>query len=72
MFYICCYKQYYFMENEEQIELLSKLIDNIKNGQIELINLKEKKNKDLTWSLDIKFFIKKEIEELKKYSITIK
>jgi hypothetical protein len=59
------------MENKEEIQFLSKLIDNIKSGKIELINLKEKKNKDLTWSLSIKILVIKEIEEFKKHSITI-
>jgi hypothetical protein len=59
------------IKKEEQIKMLSNLIDKIKNNEIDLIDVKNKHNKDLSWNINIKIRIKKEIEELKKHTITL-
>lgn len=48
------------MNDEKQIDLdwLIILIDKIKNNEIELINIKNKYHKDLTYTINIKVKIK--------------
>jgi len=55
----------------EQLRLLKGVIFEIENDRIDLVDFKEKQNKDLTWTISLKISIKKEIEEFKKHCITI-
>ena len=54
----------------KKLETLKKLISAIEHGDIDLIEIKEKHNKDLTWSVSMKILSHKEAEELKKYTYT--
>jgi hypothetical protein len=60
------------MSKDEQINLLFNIAAGIKKGNIELLQMSEKKNKDFSWDLNVKILVKKEIEDLKKNSITFK
>jgi len=60
------------MDKAEQLLQLFKLCDKIKNNEIELLDMKDKYNKDLTWNINLKIRIHKEVEEFKKHTITIK
>jgi len=54
----------------EKLEILRKIILGIENNEIDLIEIKDKHNKDVTWTISLKISIKKEVEELKKHCIT--
>lgn len=55
----------------EKIEMIKRVIKAIENGDFDLLDVKEKHGRDLSWTLSIKFLIKKEIEDIKKQSVTI-
>ena len=54
------------MNNLEKLETIKKLIYAIESGKIQLIDYKEKHNKDLSWTVSFKILNKKEVEEIKK------
>jgi hypothetical protein len=59
------------MKEDLKYDTLKKVIIGIENESIDLIDIKEKHNRDLTWTISVKVRIKKEIEDLKKYVITV-
>lgn len=49
----------------KKLETLKKLITAIETGDIDLIEIKERHNKDLTWSVSMKILSHNEIEKMK-------
>ena len=57
---------------ENKLENLKRTILGIETGHLDLIDIKEKHNKDLIWTISIKVSSKKEVDEFKKDCYTIK
>lgn len=66
------YPTMYVLSQKEISDSFRKFADNIENGDIKILDIKHRHNRKIMgYNITITLQVPKEIEELKKYTITI-